>query len=322
MTLNYRNILAATCISMSLLLSACGKDGKPAEAEASQQQPSADQAEIEKYNAYVDAANGGRDFGEALEQHLKYTPKKLASGEKITSYSTFSEYDIVNLQKALNKALALPYPMPELDGPARALLESVAKLQPIHHEVANYADSKGYLADGGKKARELEPAFEAALTDAAKAQAAFFDGISVRDEINTKTAFEQAPRDTVAYYRAGTVLYAKQSMRLGRAFFETSGDEASTKAFEASLNQTGQMIEGWDKKVRERAPSGCTSMMMSMNDYLGRGRDAIEHARKGEYKPNSTTKMLGDSFNPARRDASHFESGYNSLISALNQDRC
>jgi len=37
------------------------------------------------------------------------------------------------------------------------------KLELINSELANYADSKGYLSDGGQKAKLMEPSLDAVL---------------------------------------------------------------------------------------------------------------------------------------------------------------
>ncbi|AXM94419.1 hypothetical protein GCM10011247_06130 [Pseudomonas plecoglossicida] len=123
------------------------------------------------------------------------------------------------------------------------MLVALEKLEPIHGELANYADSKGYLSDGGQKGKEMEPALDAALEGVAIEQAKFYDGLTKRDEINTQQAFEEAEKDSLDYYRAGIVLYAKQSVRLSTDFFQSAGADASAKPFEESLGKTAQMIE-------------------------------------------------------------------------------
>lgn len=232
----------------------------------------------------------------------------------------FSAYDVINTQRALNTALAMQYPMPELDGPAKSMLIALQKLQPLQADLASYADSKGFLSDNGKKARELEPAFQAAMVDVAKAQAMFYDGIDARDEINTKTAFDNAPKNTTAYYRAGAILYSKQAVHLSTAFFESAGGAQETAAFEQSLNQSGEMIENWDKKMRASNPAGC-SAMLQINDFLARGRNAIRNAKKGDYAPHGDPR-LWKLFNPVQSDASQFKHGFKNMIESINQNGC
>jgi hypothetical protein len=320
-------MLAGMFILVGVFLSGCDKSdnaqGVAPQDQARQAEKSSSQAEVEKYNIYVEAANRGGDFGTTLEKRKDEYSQTLASGKKLTSYYIFSGYDISILQDNLNKALALSYPMPELDEPAKGMLVALAKLQPIHGELANYADSKGYLSDGGKKAREMEPSLEAALEDVAVEQAKFYDGISKRDEINTKTAFDDAEKDSLGYYRAGIVLYAKQSVRLSDEFFRSAGAQEAARTFEDSLNKTAQMIEGWDKKGKSQTPAlKCSVLLSDLNRFVGKGREAINTARNGGYKPDEQRQMMWKMNNPIQRDAKSFGQSFDSVINGLNRTTC
>lgn len=56
------------------------------------------------------------------------------------------------------------------------------------------------------------------MTKVTKAEEEFYSGIRQRDEVNTRTAFEQAQKDTVEYFRAGILLYSKQAARSADQF--------------------------------------------------------------------------------------------------------
>lgn len=322
-----RNLWVAVLVSMGILLSGCDNADKPRQAAANNQgvieEKSSAQAEMEKFNIYVDAANSGGDFGAILEERRTKYSAMLTSKKKLDSYYMFSGYDITLLQDNLNKALALSHPMPELDAPAKGMLVALAKLQPIHAELVNYANSKGYLADDGKKAREMEPSLEAALQDVAVEQATFYEGISKRDEINTQVAFDSAEKDSLAYYRAGIVLNAKQSVRLSNDFFKSAGTEVTAKPFEESLNKTAQMIEGWDKQAKAQTPVlKCSVLLSDMNRFVGKGREAISAARSGKYQYNEQRQMSWKISNPIQQDAKFFAQSFDSVINGLNQTRC
>lgn len=70
-------ILAALAASFTLALAGCGNDEKP-QASQAQQHAASEQAEIAKYNAYVDAANRSEDFSAVLDEHLKLYAQALA----------------------------------------------------------------------------------------------------------------------------------------------------------------------------------------------------------------------------------------------------
>ncbi|MFJ4053821.1 YiiG family protein [Pseudomonas sp. NPDC089743] len=313
-------------IAAGVLLAGCDNAQAPRSATAPQgqvaaEQPSAEQIEIEKYNAYVDAANSGGNFAAILDHRRTEYSKDLQSKNKLSEYYLFSAYDISLLRDNLNKALALPSPMPDLDAPAKAMLVALDKLQPVHSELANYAASKGYLSDGGQKARAMEPALDAALEGVAIEQAKFYDGLAKRDEVNTRQAFDEAEKDSLAYYRAGIVLYAKQSMRLSTDFFQSAGAEASVKPFEESLGKTAQMIEGWHKQNTATGP-GCSVMLSRLNQFVGKGREAIDTARSGGYKYNEQRQMAWKHNNPIEHDAKFFGSAFDDVINDLNSTSC
>ncbi|MGJ7551038.1 YiiG family protein [Pseudomonas alloputida] len=321
-----RRVWLALLVAAGVLLAGCDNGQAPGTAaarqgEAAAEQPSAEQIEIEKYNAYVDAANRGGNFAAILDHRRTEYSKQLTSKNKLTEYYLFSAYDISGLRDNLKKALALSSPMPELDEPAKAMLVALEKLEPIHSELATYADSKGYLSDGGQKGKDMEPALDAALEGVAVEQVKFYDGLSKRDEINTQQAFDAAEKDSLAYYRAGIVLYAKQSVRLSTDFFQSAGAEASVKPFEESLGKTAQMIEGWHKQSTAKGP-GCTVLLSQMNQFVGKGRQAIDTARTGGYKYDEQRQMAWKNNNPIERDAKFFGKSFDDVINGLNSTTC
>jgi len=316
MTFQAKPLFAALFVAGTLMLSGCNDDNKPAAQQPEAAQVSAEQQDIAKYNAFIDAANGV-SYAQDLANHLKYYADDIKNKKPLTNYSVVNTYNIKTTREELEKALALPGNLPELDATGKPLKDALAKLEPINTELDNYAKSKGYLADDGKKAQEKEAEFVSALTEVAKTQNAFFEAIAKRDEINTRTAFEKAPKDTIEYYRAGLILYAKQAANRSDAFFETKGEQKATDAFKESLNNTAEMVDGWNKKVTEAKPGGCSSLMMAMNSFLSSGRNAISHATRGDYQ-HGQGMLMG----PIQMDAQSFNQDFNNLINKLNEQRC
>ncbi|UFH50812.1 YiiG family protein [Pseudomonas sp. KNUC1026] len=321
-----KSVWLGMLVAAGVLLSGCDDNKAPHSAATPQGQaeapaPSAEQVEIEKYNAYVDAANSGGDFAAILEHRLAEYSKQLKSQNKLTEYYLFDVHDISNVRDNLKKALALPAPMPELDEPAKAMLVALEKLAPIHADLANYTESKGWLADDGKKAKEMEPALDAALEAVAVEQAKFYDGLSKRDEINVKHAFDAAEKDSLAYYNAGFVLYGKQAMRLSREFFKSAGADATIQPFADSLDKTAQMVEGWQKKNTSKSPS-CTVLPSRMNQFVAKGRQAISTAKAGGYKYDEQRQMAWKNDNPIQRDAKFFGEAFDNVIRDMNSSQC
>ncbi|UFH48213.1 DUF3829 domain-containing protein [Pseudomonas sp. KNUC1026] len=319
--MDLRRTLAATLVCTGLLLSGCGNGenaNKPG-SEKRQEQASRQQTEVEKYNAYVDAANTGPDFSDVLQAYEKYIPAKLASGKPLDDYYSVSGTSISRQLTLLSKALAIPYDMPELDAPAKAMTKALGDLQPIQAQLGPYGDSKGYLADGGQKAREMQPAFIDAMHAVIAAQGAFYDGLQKRDEINTQAAFDRAEKDTPEYFRAGIVLAAKKAMRSGRDFFSQPGNEETVQAFERDIDTAADRVQQWDAKVRIEQPQGCDSNLSPMNQFISDARSSIQHARRGDYQ---NTSPAGAYFSAQKRDAESFQQSYANLINALNRGDC
>lgn len=170
--------------------------------------------------------------------------------------------------------------MPELDEPAKGMVAAMTTLQPMLTELSSYADAKGYLVDEGKKARDMEPALDEALKTVAEQQALFEDGIRKRDDMNVRAEFDKAEKGTEAYYRAGIVIYAKESAQLSGPFFASAGSEETSKPFGDRLTKTAEMIQGWSQSgAGRKTPQNCTILLSGFNSYLGKGREAIAAAR-------------------------------------------
>lgn len=307
-------MVAALFVAGTLVLSGCNDDNTQAQ-QSETPELSAEQQDIAKYNAFIEVANGAR-FAETLISYQKYYAEKIQKKKPLTDYSVVSPYNIKMTRENLDKALALTGNLPELDATAKPLNDALVKLEPINAELNNYAESKGYLSDKGKKAQEKDAEYIAALTDVVKAQEAFLDAISKRDEINTRTAFEKAEKDSVDYYRAGIVLYAKQAANRSQDFFESAGEQKTADAFNESLDKLNEMADGWNKKMSETHAKGCTNLVMQVNSLLSSGRDAIAHAARGDYK-RKTAYMT-----PTYFDEQAVSQGFNNVINSLNQQQC
>ncbi len=232
------------------------------------------QGEIEKYNMYVDTANhlsGG--FKKTLNSYLNLLEPTLQGNRPLTNYFVADEYAISLVKQGLGKALKKSVKIPEIDAPAKAFLESVEALEPLNHELSNYASTKGYLADNGEKARKLSPQFVLALEKVADAEEAFFSGIGKRDQALAKNNFESAEKDSLAYYEAGLVYYGKANIAASEAMLAAPGKSAELELFSKSLDRLAAMAEGWDKITHERQSSACRAQLMNINGLVSKARE-------------------------------------------------
>lgn len=317
-----RPLCMSALLAATLMLAACGDDNAKPEAKAAE--ASTAQAEIVKYNQYVDAANSiNQSFEETLDQYEQYMVPKLADKKPVKDYVIGNDIMVLRTKEKLEKALAMQPAIPEIDAAAKDFAQALGKLAPLSTDLQNYAAAKTFLSDNGALAREKSPAYVAALTDVAKAESAFYHGISVKDTANTKEAFEKAKKDTVAYYRAGMVYYGKSTLNQASGIFDGTGLGDKKDAFKQDLDKLNEMALGFDKKTREADPKGCASTMMQANAFLAAGRKVLENTESGRYKEDAARTGAFKMLRPTIvDDAYSLRQKFNNLINNLNVSRC
>ncbi|WP_432331046.1 DUF3829 domain-containing protein [Agrobacterium rosae] len=79
------------------------------------------------------------------------------------------------MRTRLEAASAMDGFIPELDPAARDDAAAITAFEPVNNGLANYAQSKGFLTDGGTTARAEDPVFVTSLTKVVDAEKVFFD---------------------------------------------------------------------------------------------------------------------------------------------------
>lgn len=315
-----RSLAVAACL---FALSAC--DDKKADEPQQASQSSAEQAEITKYNSYIEAANmSSSSFGEQLEQYKKYIAPAF-SGEKSRSDLFFpgSDTTIPRVKDLLDKAHAMEPVMKDLDDSATRYSEALGQAEPVNRELSNYINSKTYKSDNGDKGRELQPKFISAMEKLVVAQADFLNAIDKKDRERIKAEYEKTPKDTAAYYRIGSIYYLKESMDAASGFINGEGLGDKKDAFKKSLDQFNDALTAYDAKMRESNKKGCSSLIFTANSYLSTGRDVISHTEDGTYEkeanePKQFHMMQSTQGNDVRDLMQH----YNNVINAINIGTC
>lgn len=317
--MKYWTILGATFVTASALLAGCSdnKSGDTQQAsQASQGKPAQaanEQQLVEKYNIYVDVSNNLRtSFQQARAEYIAQQLPLLEAKAPLTSLRIQNDIFVDRSARKLDAAVAIAAPLPEIDEPAKAFSAALKVLSPLSRELNNYANSKGYLADNGDKARQLNKDYLAALTGVATAEAAFDDGLGARDRALTKEAFEKAPKDTAAYYRAGLIYHGKLNHNDANALFESPNDPKALAAFEASLALVAESAAGWSQKMSEQsAKSGrsCDGGMLHINEFIGQSRSMVKNIKDGVFKRTETGVMA--------RMPAHMRSS--SIVSSANR---
>ncbi|WP_312797623.1 DUF3829 domain-containing protein [Tianweitania sp.] len=311
------HLFSALVVGFAVFLTGCNNEESQANASAG---PSAEQIEIAKHNAYVKAAsvmNGS--FNETLDRHVQKYANRLAGTEPLDEYEVVRAFDVTNVKSALNEAIVKEGSIPEVDQTAKDYAAAVTAFEPVNSDLANYAETKGYLSDGGEKAREKDAAFVEALQKVAVAEAAFFTSMQARDDKLTRDAFETAPEGSLERYRAGVIFFGKEAMTGLNAMFASPQDAKIRADVKSSLNRLAEMAEGWDKKLREGGAEGCPTKLNAMNKVIAAGRSALSRAEKGDYsrEDNSTA-----SYDPAQFDSQQLNTDYSWMISTFNANLC
>lgn len=312
-----RSLVVLACV---LVLSACD-DKKSNRDEA---RASADQAEVQKYNAYVEAANMSQaSYDDALANFQHYVQPVLDGKDKNDNLFFNSLTGIDAIRATLDKAHAMKPDMPELDGPAVALSDALSKVSPISSDMGNYISAKTYLSDKGAHGREIGPAYVSGLQALTVAQANFVKAIDAKDRARIKADFDAAQKDTVEYFRMGMIFHIKESMDFANAALDGKGLGDKEDAFKAALDQFNTMATRYEAKVREKNQTGCPSLMLYVNAYLATGRDIIQRTDNGTYeKERKRPPQFQLMQSQERQDATSLFQNYNNVISALNQGQC
>lgn len=296
-----RILLGATLIAITAFVAGCGdKADKASRAQTTGKTAQAgnEQQFVEKYNIYVDVSNSlSTSFEEARDSYVESQVPRLQGKAPLTSLRIQNDILVDRSAKKLDTAAAIDAPLPEIDESAKAFSAALKVLSPLSRELNDYANSKGYLADNGDKARQMSKDYLAALTAVAQAEAAFDKGLGARDQALTREAFEKARKDTAAYYRAGLIYHGKLNHADARTLFESPNDPKALAAFEASLALVADSAAGWSRKIAEQsaessaAARSCSGSMLHINEFIGQSRSMVKDIKAGVFNRKETGAM-------------------------------
>jgi hypothetical protein len=333
--MKYQTLFGATLIAVSALVAGCGdKADKTSQAQAQAQsqpqvtakQSSNEQQLVEKYNIYVDVSNNLRtSFQEARESYVQGQLPLLQAKAPLTSLRIQNDILVDRSAKKLDAAAAIAAPLAEIDDSAKAFSAALKVLSPLSRELNDYANSKGYLADNGDKARQLNKDYLAALTTVAEAEAAFDKGLGARDQALTKEAFEKAPKDSAAYYRAGLVYHGKLNHADAGALFAAPNDPKALAAFEASLALVADSAAGWSRKVAEQSTQSgksCSGGMLQINEFIGHSRSMVKDVKDGAFKRKETGAMARMGRSGIADAANRYNQNFANMIGQFNHPLC
>lgn len=312
-----RTLALAACL---LTLSAC--DDKTTKTQAAQ--PSAEQAEVLKYNEYIAAANmTSASFGKQLAEYQKYTQPAFDGKKKADDLFFTEPLSMGRIKEHLDKAHSMKPDMPELDEPARLYSEALAKAEPVSRDMYNYISAKTYKSDNGAHGRELQPALLSSMQALVVAQANFLNGIDEKDRARVKAEFDRTEKDTLAHYQVGMGYYLKESLDAAGGVLDGKGLGDKKAAFKDALDQFNNMATSYDAKMRESNKTGCSNILFNANAYLAKGRDIIERTENDEYEKEAKQPKQFQLMQPQQtQDAQSLLQNYNNMVSTLNTNQC
>lgn len=313
-----RSLALSACV---LALSACGSQDND---KSHQAHTLADQGELQKYNAYVEAANMGQvSFAKTLETYRKSIEPAFDGKKDMTNLFFPSEPGIGRIKEQLDKAIAMKPDMAELDGAGRAYSDALGKVDPLYRDMANYIEAKTYTSDKGAHGREIQPSLITALENLATAQSAYMKGIDAKDRARIKAEFEATKKDTLDYYRMGMVYHIKESIDHASGVLDGKGLGDQKDAFKASLDQFNIMGTKFENKIRETNKDGCPGFMLHVNAYLAAGRNIIQRTEDGTYAKESKNNSSFMLMKPQQtQDGETLLQNYNDVISNINIKQC
>ena len=260
---------------------------------------------VAKVNAYTEAQNHlvrSHPLERQLAEYRRDNERVLKLGTKLgaNAWYHFGIVDFDGVIDELEKAVALPGVVTEVDPQAARLLASLRELNPTLKALTRYQTTREFKEDGYKFAREQHPILVPKVEAAAKAMDAYgtalFERELARDERRMATLPEDAP--------ARRLLATSLALRRAVQRFEALGPKADTAPFLAALGdvsnanrQLGSTFDGMNPK----ASSSCTGYADTVASVIGHGRDVARDIKaKGD--PSQPARLFNDTYNRSVRD--------------------
>jgi len=315
--------LLVVCFA-TVLLAACGDDGDSAA-------PAGGRANTQKYNAYVSALNqytqltGSFNQPTFARQHAVLSTVVDGTYDFQKSAFEWSNDTEQKLRAGLEAALALKGKQPGLDGAAQALLDVLKKIEPLSKDLAYYGETKGYVADGGAKARTLAPQLLPLLEEAHHAMVAFDDAIEAADQALLRRSIEEAKDGSLEKYRLSTIYYGRRIMsQLHAAYADIMTRQAVPPAAELleplqadlqAFDANTQAYLAWVADKKRDAQWQCQEKKRHMVDFLYEARGLLQKFRQDSWSLWASTTRNAPGLSWDRSAKKNF----NGLISDYNR---
>ncbi|WP_375465361.1 DUF3829 domain-containing protein [uncultured Methylobacterium sp.] len=260
---------------------------------------------VAKGNAYTEAQNHlvrSHPPERQLAEYRRDNERVLKLGTKLgaNAWYHFGIVDFDGVIDELEKALALPGAIPEVDPQATRLLASLRELNPTLKALTRYQTTREFKEDGFRFAREQHPILVPRVEAAARAMDAYGTALFERELARDERRMAGLPEDAPARRLLATSLALRRAVRR----FEALGPRADVAPFLAALGEVtdanrrlGATFDG----MSPRANSSCTGYADTVALVIGHGRDVARDIRaKGD--PSKPAQLFNDTYNSSVRD--------------------
>lgn len=260
---------------------------------------------LAKANAYTEAQNHlvrSHPLTQQLADYRRDNERVLKLGTKLgaNAWYHFGITDFDGVIVELEKAVALPGVVPEVDAQAARLLAALREVNPTLKELTRYQVTREFKEDGFKFAREQHAILVPRVEVAARAMDAFGTALFEREIARDERRVEVMPDDAPARRLLSTSLTLRRAVRQ----FEALGPKADVAPFLAALGdvsnanrQLGTTFDGMSPK----ANSSCTGYTETVASLIGHGRDVARDIRaKGD--PSQPAQRFNEVYNRSVRD--------------------
>ena len=275
----------------------------PARAAPPPQSPEA-QA-VAKVNAYTEAQNHlvrSHPLERQLAEYRRDNERVLKLGTKLgaNAWYHFGIVDFDGVIDELEKAVALPGSIPEVDPQAARLLAALRDVNPTLKALTRYQTTREFKEDGYTFARQQHPILVPKVEAAAKAMDAYGTALFERELARDERRMTALPEDAPARRLLATSLALRRAVQR----FEALGPKADVAPFLGALGevstanrQLGTTLDGMSPKPS----ASCGGYADTVASVIGHGRDVARDIRaKGD--PSQPAQLFNDTYNRSVRD--------------------
>lgn len=261
-------------------------DTAPPPAETPRPRPagSAEQQEIAKANAWVDAQNYivswhhlNQDLRQYQETYARNVPKAGAKpAPDATFYFNISDFD--GLLERLRKAQELPGTIPGVDEAGARLLTALDGLNPVVKRLTRYRSTREYQEDGFKLAREQNDAVVSGMKAASKAADLFGAALGERELVRDEKRLTTLPEGSLARMLMRASLDARRVVAQ-QDLLEPRADVKPMADAVAALAASNEALHARLDATSPKPSSYCTGYAEYVDSMVGNGRGVVRDMR-------------------------------------------